>query len=97
MILGLQNEGIVATPKHFAVYSIPVGGRDGGTRTDPHVAPREMKTLYLEPFRKGIQEAGALGVMIRIMIMMGSLFPEVIISSRKFCVSMGIQRIYSIG
>ena len=51
MILGLQNEGIVATPKHFAVYSIPVGGRDGGTRTDPHVAPREMKTLYLEPFR----------------------------------------------
>ena len=63
MILGLQNEGIVATPKHFAVYSIPVGGRDGGTRTDPHVAPREMKTLYLEPFRKGIQEAGALGVM----------------------------------
>ena len=34
-----------------------------GTRTDPHVAPREMKTLYLEPFRKGIQEAGALGVM----------------------------------
>ena len=63
MILGLQSEGIVATPKHFAVYSIPVGGRDGGTRTDPHVAPREMKTLYLEPFRKGIQEAGALGVM----------------------------------
>lgn len=63
MILGLQSEGLVSTPKHFAVYSIPVGGRDEGTRTDPHVAPREMKTLYLEPFRKGIQEAGALGVM----------------------------------
>ena len=63
MILGLQAEGIASTPKHFAVYSIPVGGRDEGTRTDPHVAPREMKTLYLEPFRKGIQEAGALGVM----------------------------------
>ena len=55
MILESAKEGIVATPKHhFAVYSIPVGGRDGGTRTDPHVAPREMKTLYLEPFRKGI-------------------------------------------
>ena len=60
MILGLQAEGLAATPNIFAVYSIPVGGRDGGTRTDPHVAPREMKTLYLEPFRKGIQEARSL-------------------------------------
>lgn len=63
MITGLQSHGLVSTPKHFAVYSIPVGGRDGGTRTDPHVAPREMRTLYLEPFRKAFQEAGALGVM----------------------------------
>ncbi len=63
MIMGLQSHGLIATPKHFAVYSIPVGGRDEGTRTDPHVAPREMRTLLLEPFRKGIQEAGALGVM----------------------------------
>lgn len=63
MILSLQSEGIVSTPKHFAVYSVPVGGRDEGTRTDPHVAPREMRSLYLEPFRKGIQEAGALGIM----------------------------------
>lgn len=63
MIIGLQQEGIVSTPKHFAIYSIPVGGRDGKTRTDPHVAPREMRTLYLEPFRKAFQEAGALGVM----------------------------------
>jgi beta-glucosidase len=63
MVLGLQSCGLISTPKHFAVYSIPVGGRDEGTRTDPHVAPREMRTLYLEPFRKAIQEAGALGVM----------------------------------
>lgn len=63
MILGLQKNNLVATPKHFAVYSIPVGGRDGGTRTDPHVAPREMRTLYLEPFRVAFQEANALGVM----------------------------------
>jgi beta-glucosidase len=62
-IFGLQENGLISTPKHFAVYSIPVGGRDGGTRTDPHVAPREMRTLYLEPFRKAFQEAGALGVM----------------------------------
>lgn len=63
MILSLQKHGLVASPKHFAVYSIPVGGRDGGTRTDPHVAPREMRTLYLEPFRVAFEEAGALGVM----------------------------------
>ncbi|HAC22055.1 MAG TPA: glycosyl hydrolase [Porphyromonadaceae bacterium] len=63
MITALQKENLVATPKHFAVYSIPVGGRDEDTRTDPHVAPREMRTLYLEPFRMAFQEAGALGVM----------------------------------
>lgn len=63
MIKGLQSHQLVATPKHFAVYSVPVGGRDENTRTDPHVAPREMRSIFLEPFRKGIQEAGALGVM----------------------------------
>lgn len=63
MINGLQENNLVATPKHFAVYSVPVGGRDGATRTDPHVAPREMRTLYLEPFRVAFQEANALGVM----------------------------------
>ena len=63
MVMSLQNEGIVSTPKHFAVYSVPVGGRDGDTRTDPHVAPREMRTLYLEPFRMAIQEGKAKGVM----------------------------------
>ena len=63
MITSLHKYNLVATPKHFAVYSIPIGGRDGKTRTDPHVAPREMRTLYIEPFRMAFQEAGALGVM----------------------------------
>ncbi|WP_426330204.1 glycoside hydrolase family 3 N-terminal domain-containing protein [Pedobacter sp. R-06] len=62
-ILGIQGNGIISTVKHFAVYSIPVGGRDGNVRTDPHVAPREMWNLYLEPFRVGIQEGKAKGVM----------------------------------
>ena len=53
----------MSTPKHFAVYSVPVGGRDEGTRTDPHVAPREMRTLYLETFRKAFCDAHAMGVM----------------------------------
>ena len=63
MIRGLQARGVVSTPKHFAVYSVPAGGRDGGTRTDPRVAPREAREIFLEPFRAGIAEAGALGVM----------------------------------
>jgi len=63
MIKGIQSHGLVSTPKHFAVYSVPVGGRDEGTRTDPHVAPKEMRTIFIEPFRKAFVEAGALGVM----------------------------------
>jgi beta-glucosidase len=57
MVLGIQEEGVAATLKHFAVYSVPKGGRDGNARTDPHVAPREMEQIYLYPFRRVIQEA----------------------------------------
>ena len=63
MTLGIQEEGIASTLKHFAVYSVPKGGRDGAARTDPHVAPREMYQIYLYPFRRVIQEAHAMGVM----------------------------------
>jgi len=63
MTLGIQSQGVAATIKHFAVYSVPKGGRDGEARTDPHVAPREMHQLYLYPFKKVIQEAAPLGVM----------------------------------
>jgi beta-glucosidase len=62
-ITAIQRNKIVSTVKHFAVYGIPIGGRDGGTRVDPKVAPREMWDLYLEPFRMAFQEAGAKGVM----------------------------------
>jgi len=63
MCLGVQSEGVASTLKHFAVYSVPKGGRDGNARTDPHVAPREMQQLYLYPFKRIIQEAHPLGVM----------------------------------
>jgi len=63
MCLGVQEEGVASTLKHFAVYSVPKGGRDGADRTDPHVAPRELYQLYLYPFRRVIQEAHAMGVM----------------------------------
>ena len=62
-IKGIQSCGMVSTMKHFAVYSVPKGGRDGDVRTDPHVAERELHNLYLYSFRRGIEEGGALGVM----------------------------------
>lgn len=47
MVEGIQENGVASTLKHYAVYSVPKGGRDGNARTDPHVAPREMHELYL--------------------------------------------------
>lgn len=63
MTLGIQDQGVAATLKHFAVYSIPKGGRDGNARTDPHVAPREMHQIHLYPFKRVIQEANPMGIM----------------------------------
>jgi beta-glucosidase len=63
MTLGIQEMGAASTLKHYAVYSMPKGGRDGTDRTDPHVAPREMYQMYLYPFRRVNEEAHAMGVM----------------------------------
>lgn len=63
MSKGVQSQGVASTIKHFAVYSIPKGARDGEARTDPHVAPREMHQMHLYPFKKVIKEAKPMGVM----------------------------------
>jgi beta-glucosidase len=62
MVKGLQGEHVVSTLKHFAVYSVPEGGRDGANRTDPHVTLREVYTMFLPPFEAAVK-ADALGVM----------------------------------
>jgi beta-glucosidase len=62
MTRGLQDEHVVSTLKHFAVYSSPKGGRDGADRTNPQATPREVKTIFLPPFKAAVK-AGALGVM----------------------------------
>jgi beta-glucosidase len=62
MVLGIQEQGVAATLKHYAVYSVPKGGRDGNARTDPHVAPREMQQIYLYPFA-GYPGDAPMGVM----------------------------------
>jgi beta-glucosidase len=62
-VRGIQNQRVVSTLKHFAVYSVPKGGRDGEARTDPQVTWREVQMVFLQPFRRAIRDAGALGVM----------------------------------
>ncbi len=63
MVKGLQEENVTSTPKHFAVYSVPKGGRDGVARTDPHESPHEVESVLLAPFRAAFREGGALGTM----------------------------------
>ncbi|HWL17545.1 MAG TPA: glycoside hydrolase family 3 N-terminal domain-containing protein, partial [Opitutus sp.] len=62
-VKGIQENRVVSTLKHYAVYSVPKGGRDGEARTDPQVTWREVQTMFLHPFRRAVREAGALGVM----------------------------------
>ncbi|HKK43869.1 MAG TPA: glycoside hydrolase family 3 N-terminal domain-containing protein, partial [Bacteroidales bacterium] len=63
-VLAIQRDHtVISTPKHFAAYSIPIGGRDGNTRTDPQIAPREMHTLLLQPFRVAFTKGHAHGTM----------------------------------
>ncbi len=63
MTLGVQSEGVAATLKHYAVYSVPKGGRDGNARTDPHVSPRELFNMHLYPYERIIKEAKPMGIM----------------------------------
>jgi beta-glucosidase len=64
MAKGLQQDfNVAATAKHFAVYSVGKGAREGEARTDPQVSPREVENILLPPFRAVIREAGLLGVM----------------------------------
>ena len=63
MVDGIQQQGVASTLKHYAVYSVPKGGRDGAVRTDPHVAPRELHQMHLYPFKQVVRKAHPWGVM----------------------------------
>src|SRR5204863_4115596 len=54
---------VAATAKHFAVYSIAKGAREGQARTDPQATRQEVESILLPPFKAAIKEAGILGVM----------------------------------
>ena len=64
MVKGLQeNFTVASTGKHFAVYSVGKGAREGEARTDPQISPREIENLLLPTFKAAIKEGGMLGVM----------------------------------
>src|SRR5437762_6907105 len=54
---------VASTAKHYAIYSIGKGAREGQARTDPQVTRHEVENIFLPPFRAAIKEAHILGVM----------------------------------
>ncbi|MFD1630940.1 glycoside hydrolase family 3 protein [Pseudopedobacter beijingensis] len=64
MVKGLQNNyQVAATAKHFVAYSNNKGAREGLSRVDPQMSPREVEMVHVYPFKRAIKEAGLLGVM----------------------------------
>lgn len=64
MAKGMQQDNtVVATAKHYAVYSASFGAREGMARTDPQMPLREAYALLVSPFERVIKEAGIMGVM----------------------------------
>lgn len=63
-IKGLQGHdpraGIVATGKHFVGYGMSEGGMNWAP---PHIAPRELREIYLYPFEAAVREAGLASIM----------------------------------
>ena len=56
---GLQKNGVVATPKHYA-DNYSYGGRDSNVSEN---SERTMREVYLKPFEKCFKDGGALSVM----------------------------------
>jgi beta-glucosidase len=64
MATAMQKDYRVAsTAKHFAVYSVGKGAREGQARTDPQVTRHEVENILLPPFKAAIKQARILGVM----------------------------------
>src|SRR5690606_39084489 len=66
-VRGFQGDGtfrdkkrLLATMKHFAAHGQPEGGQNCAPA---NVSERELRDVFLYPFRKAIQEAGAVSVM----------------------------------
>lgn len=64
MTQGMQQDfQVAATGKHFIAYSNNKGAREGMSRVDPQMSPREVEYIHVYPWKRVIKEAGLLGVM----------------------------------
>lgn len=64
MVKGLQKDYQVAsTGKHFIAYSNNKGAREGLSRVDPQMSPRELEYIHAMPWERVIRDANILGVM----------------------------------
>lgn len=63
-IRGIQDtnwkKGVMATGKHFVGYGVSEGGMNWAP---PHIAPREMREVFIMPFESAIKEAGIASIM----------------------------------
>lgn len=59
IVKGIQEEGVMATPKHYLGYSAPEGGLN---LAPAHLGEREIRQYFLPSFKSAI-EAGAMGLM----------------------------------
>ena len=56
----IPDHKLVCTAKHFVAYSAPVAGLNLGPVT---IGPRDLRSLYLYPFKKVIKEANVYSIM----------------------------------
>ncbi len=60
-VAGIQRSGrVAATMKHYLAYSAPRSGKD---RTPTELSERDVREIFLPPFRAAVQ-AGAMSVMV---------------------------------
>ncbi|HEY3782301.1 MAG TPA: glycoside hydrolase family 3 N-terminal domain-containing protein [Fimbriimonadaceae bacterium] len=59
-VSAFEKAGVAATPKHF-VANYGDGGRDSNS---VHISERELRDIYLEPFRMAFEDGGASSVMV---------------------------------
>lgn len=62
-VRAIQAEGVTASPKHFCIYSSAIGARQGLSRTDPQIPPREAEAIHMWPWRRVMRDAKPHGVM----------------------------------